>query len=129
MKIFFQKAPIKMRGRTESFVTYIFRCTAINVLCFLSIERFVAIKYPLHLKSSVTVRYPNIFLAFSFVLSVLSFITKPMNMIYKELWDRDTNSTQFVPVRTSFYNRNKSELDVIVLFQKIFSGPIQILVF
>ncbi|XP_063427471.1 probable G-protein coupled receptor B0563.6 [Mytilus trossulus] len=124
-----EKILIQVRYWNLIFVSYIFRCTAINILCVLSVERFIAIKYPFHLKSSITVKYPMIFLFISLFLAVLTNIPKVINIKFAEIKVEGTNDTAFKPIWTQFYMQNEEQAGTIILISKILTGPVPIVLF
>ncbi|CAG2244520.1 OPRM1 [Mytilus edulis] len=119
---------IQMRHWNQVFVTYTFRCTAINILCVLSVERFLAIKYPIHLKSSLTARFPFIFISLSFLFGCSANISKVINTKFADILLDGTNLTVYSPVRSYFYLQNIARSNTVILTSKIFSGPLQILI-
>ncbi|CAC5382596.1 unnamed protein product [Mytilus coruscus] len=60
------KHAIELSHWSGELVSFTFRCTAINIVCILSVERFIAITYPFHLKSALTVRFPRTFVSLHF---------------------------------------------------------------
>ncbi|CAG2217559.1 unnamed protein product [Mytilus edulis] len=124
-----EKILIQVRYWNLIFVSYIFRCTAINILCVLSVERFIAIKYPFHLKSSITVKFPIIFLFISLFLAVFTNIPKVINIKYADIEVEGTNDTAFKPIWTQFYMQNEEQAGTIILISKILTGPVPIVMF
>ncbi|XP_052078395.1 phe13-bombesin receptor-like [Mytilus californianus] len=113
----------------KNFITYILKGTAFNTLCVLSAERLIAIKYPLKLKSSLTVTKPYIFLFLSFVISVCTNIQIPLFTEIAGVTDSENNETSYKRVYTSLYLEDKPKHDSIVLFLHFFAGPVQIIFF
>lgn len=124
-----EKILIQVRYWNLIFVSYIFRCTAINILCVLSVERFIAIKYPFHLKSSITVKFPIIFLFISLFLAVFTNIPKVINIKFADIEIEGTNDTAFKPIWTHFYMQNEEQAGTIILISKLLTGPVPIVMF
>lgn len=113
----------------KNFITYVLRGTAFNILCVLSLERLMAIKYPLKLKTSMTVKRPHIFLFFSFLISVCTNLQVPMFTEIAGITDEEKNETVFKRVYSQLYFVDKEQSDNIVLFLHFFAGPVQIVFF
>ncbi|CAC5379076.1 unnamed protein product [Mytilus coruscus] len=120
---------IQVRYWNLIFVSYIFRCTAIHILCVLSVERFIAIRYPFHLKSSITVKFPILFLFISLFLAVFANIPKVINIKFADVDVEGTKATVFKPSWTHFYLQNKEQAGTIILISKILTGPVPIVMF
>lgn len=118
-----------MRYWNEYVVASYCRCLAFNILCVLSIERLIAIKYPLHLKSSLTVRYPRVFLFVSFLLAFLPNTSRTHNVIISPVKVGNSNITVYKPVFSTLYKTNKPDLDKVIVAFKFFGGPLQIVFF
>lgn len=113
----------------KNFITYVLRGTAFNILCVLSLERLMAIKYPLKLKTSMTVKRPQIFLFFSFLISVCTNLQVPLFTEIAGITDEEKNETVFKRVYSQLYFVDKAQSDKIVLFLHFFAGPVQIVFF
>lgn len=124
-----QNTAMEVRHWNEAFVSFVSRCFAINILCVLSMERFMAIKFPLHLKSSATVRYPIVFLVISFVVAIFSNSFKLIHLKFDYMKSPGSNTTIYKTVRTDFYTEYKEEVDKVALVTHFFAGPVQIFFF
>ena len=124
-----QHTAMEVRHWNEAFVSFVFRCFAINIVCVLSMERFIAIRFPLHLKSSVTVRYPIIFLVISFVVAIFSNSFKLIHLKFDYMKSPGSNTTIYKTVRTDFYREHKEDVDKVVMVTHFFAGPVQIFFF
>lgn len=127
--LFVKDVSAKLYFWSKVFVSYILRGTAFNTLCVLSVERFIAIRYPLKLKSSLTVKRPIIFLICSFMLSVC--VTLPTVVVsgIDSVYDDKTNATIFKRVYLDVYYKDQRLSDLILLIAHFIAGPVQIVFF
>lgn len=124
-----REAAANMYFWNKNFITYVLRGTAFNTLCVLSAERLMAIKYPLRLRSSMTVKKPQVFLFLSFILGVVTNIQIPLFTKIGPVYDPAKNETQYKRVYSDLYWEDKPKHDTIVLILHFFAGPIQIIFF
>ncbi|VDI41656.1 Hypothetical predicted protein [Mytilus galloprovincialis] len=122
-----RKHSIEMSHWSGALVSFTFRCTAINIVCILSIERFIAISYPFHLKSALTVRFPLTFVFLAFLVGIFANIAKPINIKFMDI--QKGNTSVYGAVRTDFYVANKKIMNTVVFSQRLFTGPVQIIMF
>lgn len=124
-----QKISIEMYFWCQKFINSTFRDMAFNILCVMSIERVIAIKYPLKLKISVTVNHPYSFIFLSAIVGILPQVIAPVFIATVQIFDSNTNATKYVRANTELYLRNKEINDKIIFILKLFSGPLQIIFF
>lgn len=124
-----QKISVEMYFWCQKFINSTFRNMAFNILCVMSIERVIAIKYPLKLTFSVTVNHPYPFIFLSAIIGILPQVIVPVFIATVQVFDSNTNATKYVRANTEFYIRNKEINDKITLMLKLFSGPLQIIFF
>lgn len=111
------------------FITYVLRITSFNIFCVLSAERLMAIQFPLKLKSSLTVKRPQIFLLLSLISG--TGLTIP-RMIYTKITENvnpSTNETIFKRVYSDLYLSNEELNNRILIILHFFAGPVQIVFF
>lgn len=114
---------------SKVFVSYFLRLTSLNILCVLSAERLIAIKYPLKLKSSLTVKKPNVFIALSFLVGVGISIPPMIFTEIKGVNDPTNNQTTFKRVYSQLYLSDQVSHDTTILVVSFFAGPVQIIFF
>lgn len=124
-----RKMAAQMYFWNKIFINYVLRGTAFNILCVLSAERLMAVKYPLSLNASLTVRKPHYFVFFSFIVSVATKTPAVLFSEMREVFDNSSNGTIFQRLYTTFYLTDKPKNDLVIIIIHFFAGPVQIVFF
>jgi len=105
---------------------FIFRGTALNIICVLSIERLMVISRPITYKSSVTVKQPKIYVVLAFIVSFYCHFSTALFIRIKAYEIPSQNSTVYKHGYTDFYAAFSDEFGNLVLALQFFAGPIPI---
>lgn len=124
-----QQISIEMYFWCQKFINSTFRNMAFNILCVMSIERVIAIKYPLKLTFSATVNHPYPFIFLSAIVGILPQVIVSVFIATKQVFDSNTNATKYVRANTDLYFRNEEINDKIMMIVKLLTGPLQIIFF
>lgn len=105
---------------------FIFRGTALNIICVLSIERLMVISRTITYKSSVTVKQPKFFVVLAFVVSFCCHFSTALFIRIKAYEIPSQNSTVYKHGYTDLYAAFSVEFGNLVLALQFFAGPFPI---
>ena len=105
---------------------FIFRGTALNILCVLSLERLLAISNPLTYKNAFSVRHPKLLLFFSFIGSFCCHFPTALFIKVTEYKVPGTDVSFYSYGYTELYNTYTYEMGKLLIALMFLSGPIPI---